>query len=127
MAGLVYYYNTTQYYYLRVSHDEKMGKMLSILSCDNGIYSEPFAYVKLPEGEKVWLKAAVNYETVRFFYSLDGETFIPYGESCDALRISDEHIETSAFTGAFIGMCAQDMSGFSKYADFEYFEYKELE
>ena len=98
MAGLVYYYNTTQYYYLRVSHDEKMGKMLSILSCDNGIYSEPFAYVKLPEGEKVWLKAAVNYETVRFFYSLDGETFIPYGESCDALRISDEHIETSAFT-----------------------------
>lgn len=125
MAGLVYYYNTTQYYYFRISHDEKMGKMLAILSCDNGAYSEPFPYVKLPEGRKVWLKAAADHETIRFFYSLDGTDYIQYGEGCDALRISDEHIDTSAFTGAFIGMCVQDMSGFSKYADFEYFEYRE--
>lgn len=125
MAGMVYYYNTTQYYYLRVSHDEAMGKMLAILSCDNGQYSEPFAYVKLPEGKKVWLKVEGDHEAVRFFYSLDGKEYIRYGEDCDALRISDEHIDTSAFTGAFIGICAQDMSGFSKYADFEYFEYIE--
>lgn len=125
MAGLVYYYNTTQYYYLRISHDEEMGKMLAILSCDNGEYREPFAYVKLPEGSKVWLKAAADHDRVGFYYSLDGTTFIQYGEDCDALRISDEHIDTSAFTGAFIGICAQDMSGFSKYADFEYFEYAE--
>lgn len=126
MAGLVYYYNTTQYYYLRISHDIEMGKMLGILSCDNGVYSEPFAYVKLPEGKKVWLKAAADHETVKFFYSLDGAGYTQYGGDCDALRISDEHIDTSAFTGAFIGMCAQDMSGFSKYADFEYFEYREM-
>lgn len=125
MAGLVYYYNTTQYYYLRISHDENLGKMLAILSCDNGEYSEPFAYVKLPESGKVWLKMEADYEVVRFLYSLDGITFTQYGNDCDALRISDEHIDTSAFTGAFIGICVQDMSGFSKYADFEYFEYIE--
>lgn len=126
MAGLVYYYNTTQYYYLRVSYDEVMGgRMLAILSCDNGEYTEPFEYVKLPDTGKVWLKAACDYAVVKFYYSLDGINYTQYGKDCDALRISDEHIDTSAFTGAFIGMCAQDMSGFSKYADFEYFEYIE--
>ena len=127
MAGMVYYYNTTQYYYLRVSYDEKLGRMLAILSCDNGEYAEPFAYVKLPETGRIWLKLEGNYETVRFFYSLDGVQYEQYGEDCDATRISDEHINDSAFTGAFIGICAQDMSGFSKYADFEYFEYIEGE
>lgn len=126
MAGLVYYYNTTQYYYLRVSHDEEMGKMLAVYSCDNGVYSEPFAYVKLPESGKTYLRIEVDYEIVRFYYSIDGEEYMQYGEDCDALRISDEHIETSAFTGAFVGMCVQDMSGFSKYADFEFFEYLEI-
>ena len=86
---------------------------------------EPFAYVKLQESGKVWLKMEADYEVVRFLYSLDGITFTQYGNDCDALRISDEHIDTSAFTGAFIGICVQDMSGFSKYADFEYFEYIE--
>lgn len=127
MAGLAYYYNTTQYYYFRISHDENIGKCLAILSCDNGVYSEPFAYVPVNDKNKVYLKIEVNYEIVKFYYSLDGVEFIQYGEECDALRISDEHIETSAFTGAFIGMCAQDMSGFSKYADFEFFEYIEKE
>lgn len=125
MAGLVYYYNTTQYYYLRVSHNEVLGRMLAILSCDNGEYSEPFEYVKLPDKGRVWLKVEVDYDLARFFYSLDGEEYLPYGRDCDALRISDEHIETAAFTGAFVGVCAQDMSGFSRYADFAFFEYVE--
>jgi xylan 1,4-beta-xylosidase len=99
--------------------------MLAILSCDNGEYSEPFAYVKLPESGKVWLKMEGHFETVTFLYSLDGVSYKQYGKDCDALRISDEHIDTTAFTGAFIGICVQDMSGFSKYADFEYFEYIE--
>ena len=101
--------------------------MLAILSCDNGEYAEPFAYVKLPETGRIWLKLEGNYETVRFFYSLDGVQYEQYGADCDATRISDEHINDSAFTGAFIGICAQDMSGFSKYADFAYFEYIEGE
>lgn len=127
-AGMVYYYNTTQYYFLRVSHDEKIGgRMLAIFSCDNGDYAEPYAYVKLPEKGTIYLRIEGDYETVRFYYSLDGEYFIQYGGDCDALRISDEHIDTSAFTGAFVGICVQDLSGFSKYADFEYFEYTEKE
>lgn len=127
MAGIVYYYNTTQYYYFRVSHDQEMGKMLAILSCDNGAYSEPFAYVPINDQKKIYLKIEGNYDAVKFSYSFDGVNFEHYGEPCDALRISDEHIKTSAFTGAFIGMCVQDMTGYSHYADFEFFEYKEME
>lgn len=127
MAGLVYYYNTTQYYYFRVSHDEEVGKMLGILSCDNGEYTEPFLYVPINGIDKIYLKIEVDYEGVNFYYSVDGLVYRHYGETCNALRISDDHIPTSAFTGAFIGMCVQDMSGFSKYADFEFFEYIEKE
>jgi xylan 1,4-beta-xylosidase len=29
------------------------------------------------------------------------------------------------FTGAFVGMCCQDMTGIRRSADFDYFEYRE--
>ena len=32
---------------------------------------------------------------------------------------------TPNFTGAFVGMCCQDLAGTAKVADFDYFEYRE--
>ena len=45
------------------------------------------------------------------------------GISFDAAQLSDEYSREGSFTGTFIGMCAQDLSGTRKPADFDYFEY----
>ncbi|HBO35897.1 MAG TPA: glycoside hydrolase 43 family protein [Sphaerochaeta sp.] len=127
MAGLSYYYGTRQYYYLRFSHDEALGKVVCILSCDNGKYDEPFEPVALGETTSLYLRIETDYGIVRFFYSLDGERYIQYGQDSDALRISDDRLDNTAFTGAFFTLSAQDMTGFSKSADFAFLHYTELE
>ena len=127
MAGIAYYYGTRQYYYLRFSHDEDLGKVVCILSCDNGKHDEPFDPIAVGETTALWLRIETAHEVVRFLYSLNGIEFIQYGEDCDALRISDDRLDNSAFTGAFFALACQDMTGFSKPADFAYMTYKEFE
>jgi len=127
MAGLSYYYGTRQYYYLRFSHDESLGKVVCIMSCDNGKHEELFEPVAVGDTTSVWLRIETDYAVVRFFYSTDGQHFIQYGEDCSALRISDDHLDNSAFTGAFFTLSCQDMSGFGKPADFAFLHYTEKE
>ncbi|MGH0052402.1 MAG: glycoside hydrolase family 43 protein [Sphaerochaetaceae bacterium] len=127
MAGLAYYYGTRQHYYLRFSHDEILGKVVGLLSCDNGDHDELFPPVPVGDIQEIWMRIETNYDTVRFFYSLDGEQFTQYGTDCDALRISDDHLDNSAFTGAFFALACQDGSGFNKPADFAFMHYKELQ
>ncbi|GIP15928.1 beta-xylosidase [Paenibacillus montaniterrae] len=133
MAGLIYYYNTKNYYYLFVSWDEQKGKCLGIISSDRGVYDEPLSEtIALPEGE-TYLKAVVLRDKLQFYYSLDGEQWQQVGNALDASIISDEHAELvkdgimldQGFTGAFIGLCAQDLGGTRKQADFDYFKYEE--
>lgn len=33
MAGITCFYNTDQFYYLYISHDEELGKYLGIMGC----------------------------------------------------------------------------------------------
>jgi xylan 1,4-beta-xylosidase len=48
------------------------------------------------------------------------------GKVYDASTLSDDAIKGSwAFTGAFVGIACQDLSGMNKYADFDYFSYVE--
>jgi len=50
----------------------------------------------------------------------------PIGKVYDASTLSDDAIQgSSAFTGAFVGIACQDMSGRNKHADFDYFLYIE--
>ena len=127
MAGLAYYYGTRQYYYLRFSHDEVLGKIVCIMSCDNGKHDEPFEPVALGDITSLWLRIETDHEVVRFYYSVDGNGFVQYGEDSDALRISDDRLDNTAFTGAFFALACQDLSGFGKHADFAYMTYKEFE
>ncbi|WP_078553777.1 glycoside hydrolase family 43 protein [Bacillus alkalicellulosilyticus] len=135
MAGLVYYYNTKNYYYLHISHDEEIGKCLGILSSNRGLYDEPVDERISIEGvERYYLKAVLSYSDLQFYYSHDGEEWTAIGPVLDASTISDENAEINVngyflgqgFTGAYIGMCVQDLSGQKKHADFDYFKYEEM-
>lgn len=135
MAGMVYYYNKNNYYYLFISHDEQLGKCIGIMSSDKGKYDEPLDSPLSIEGwTECYLKMKVNYEVLQFYYSQNGEEWFAIGPKLDASKISDDNAELivngvaidQGFTGAFIGLCTQDLSGQEKPAYFDFFTYKEI-
>ena len=129
-AGLVCYYNANKYHYLFVTHLEGRGRVLQAMSAlPDAVQQDSFtALVAIPDGP-VHLRAEVDEERLRFAWSPDGErwTFLP--EVLDASVLSDEAAApgTPNFTGAFVGVCCQDMAGTGQHADFDFFHYEERE
>lgn len=129
-AGLICWYNTTNFFYLSIGFDEFLGKILSVIECDNSCFrqkSEPVSLNALPS---VYLRASVNHEKLQFSWSSDGKAWKLVGPILDASILSDEYCTHYpapgwGFTGAFVGLCCQDLSGNRKHADFDYFDYIE--
>jgi xylan 1,4-beta-xylosidase len=129
MAGLVVYYDTNDYVYLRISNDEELGKCLNIIQTKNGQYDELLEKdIPLQEGKTCKLKAVIERENLQFYYtnSQNDDKWNKIGSVIDICHLSDEYGDYIRFTGTFIGLCVQDLSGSKKHADFEYFIYKEL-
>jgi xylan 1,4-beta-xylosidase len=127
MAGLVCLYDVENWYYLQISRDERVGRCLNLLRSINGRYDEPVTAVALGETGPVHLRAAVSGATLRFAWSPDGRTWTTEGPPLDFTTLSDEACRLGRFTGAFVGLCCQDLAGTRKEADFDYFEYRESE
>ncbi|MFW6155186.1 MAG: glycoside hydrolase family 43 protein [Planctomycetota bacterium] len=127
MAGLVCLYDIENWYYLHLSRDEQVGRCLNLARSVNGRYDEPVAGVGVPEDGPIHLRAAVSGATLRFAWSLDGKTWTTEGPPLDFTTLSDEACRLGRFTGAFVGLCCQDLAGTRKEADFDYFEYCESE
>ena len=128
-AGLVCYYNSAKFHYLHVSHDEEHGRHLRVMSCTpDSPQSDAFtAPIRIPAG-RIELRVEVDFERLRFAYRVgDSWQFLP--ELFDASILSDEATAPGApnFTGAFVGLACQDMSGAAHPADFDWFEYRERE
>lgn len=130
MAGLICFYDPMNYYYLHVTHDEELGKVLGILTCRNRSCDYPVGGGIGIEGvERCCLRVTVEYDRLWFSYSQDGMAWRKIGNDLDASILSDEHywlIGEERFTGAFVGICCQDLTGRRICADFDYFEYKEI-
>ncbi|MBO1510278.1 glycoside hydrolase family 43 protein [Metabacillus bambusae] len=128
MAGLVVYYDTNDYVYLRISNNEELGKCLNIIQTKNGQYDELLEKdVPLQEGKTCKLKAVIERENLQFYYTYSqNDKWNKIGPLIDICHLSDEYGDYIRFTGTFIGLCVQDLSGAKKHADFEYFIYKEL-
>lgn len=128
MAGLICIYDTENYLYLHVTHDEDLGKCISILKAENKSYSYPIGFVAILDKAPIFLKVEVNGDKLQFFYSLkDEKHYQCIGESVDCSFLSDEACNQGWFTGAMVGICCQDLTGFGKYADFDFFEYQVTE
>lgn len=126
MAGLICLYDTQNFYYLRISHDEALGKCLGIITCQNNTFDQPLTDEVSIEGWlRCYLRVNVDYDRLQFYYSRDGSDWKKIGPVCDASTLSDEYCKEGQFTGAFVGLCCQDISGQRKHADFDWFEYLE--
>jgi xylan 1,4-beta-xylosidase len=125
-AGLIAYYDTTNHYYLRVSHDEELGRHLGIIRADAGTGGEMLdTLTTIPPEGAVHLRVTLNREVLQFSWSLDGNDWQTIGPELDATILSDDY-HTLRFTGAFVGLSAQDFTGHGLPADFDYFDYQEL-
>ena len=129
-AGLVCYYNSTKFHYFYVSSDGDIGKHLRVMSTSPE-QVQPDAFtgpVSIRHGVPVHLRVEVDCERLQFAYRLDSEPawhWLP--QVFDASILSDEATAPGQpnFTGAFVGMCCQDLAGTGMPADFDYFEYRD--
>ncbi|MBN2092629.1 glycoside hydrolase family 43 protein [candidate division KSB1 bacterium] len=129
MAGLICLYDNNNFYYLYITTDEELGKCIDIMTCIAGDFDYPLQK-KISVNHKgfIYLRAEVDYDKLRFSYSENEVDWKSIGLVFDASTLSDEFDEGGGdahFTGAFVGLCCQDLSGMKKHADFDYFEYKE--
>jgi xylan 1,4-beta-xylosidase len=128
MAGLVCYYNSTKFHYLYLSRDEA-GTHLRVMSAiPDSVSADAFTPpVPIAPGVSVDLRVEVDFERLRFGYRTAGGEWEWLPQQFDASILSDEATAPGLpnFTGAFVGMACQDLSGTGRPADFDWFEYRE--
>lgn len=126
-AGLTTYYNRFKFHNLIVTHEADLGRCLRVVSCA-GDY---------PDGNLTWhgggtaitdgpidLRVTVDGHAQQFWWRQGGD-WQAIGSQLDASLISDEggRGEHGSFTGAFVGMCAMDITGQGLPARFASFSY----
>ena len=124
MAGLILMYDTDNYLYLHVSRDEDCGKCIALLKAENKKYEYLTDYLPVFSGLPIYLKADMRNGYITFSYRLEGSDWQTIAENIDGSFMSDEACTEGWFTGAMAGICCQDLTGFGKYADFDWFEMK---
>jgi xylan 1,4-beta-xylosidase len=126
-AGLICLYDQENFFYLRVCRDEELGKIVDIMCSANGQVDFPLgAPLAIPSGRPCILSVEVDRDQLRFSFALEGEEPRRVGGIFDASILSDEQCREGRFTGAFVGLCCQDMTGSRLPADFDWLEYSEL-
>ena len=127
LAGLVAFYSTDSFYYLYLTCAPHAKRCLGLMRCELGKISYPVEKeYPVDLVMKVYLKLVIQHDRIRFSYSLNGEQWSAVGWEQDASILSDEHAVPCAFTGNFVGMACQDLTGQRQHADFDWFEYREL-
>ncbi|MEO8096237.1 MAG: glycoside hydrolase family 43 protein [Acidobacteriota bacterium] len=128
-AGLICYYNSSKFHYLYVSHDADLGKHLRVMSClPDQLQSDVFgAPIPIATGHAVRLRVEVDFERLYFAYAIGDGKWTRLPGHLDASILSDEAAAPGSpnFTGAFVGVCCQDLTGAGHPADFDYFVYRE--
>lgn len=146
MAGLILLYDTENYLYLHISHDEDVGKCITLLKAENKKYEYLMDYVPLMSGRDVILGLRIRGTEAQFYYGYSRETereslgaayedrtlcfdeegiqekWHKAGPCVNISFLSDEACREGWFTGTMAGICCQDLTGFGKYADFDWFE-----
>lgn len=125
MAGLIAYYDTENHYYLRISHDGKLGRNLNIVATDAATSCEILAEdITVPATGSIHLRLTLRNTALQFEYAAGDGEWQKIGPILDGAVLSDDHSHLG-FTGAFVGLCCQDLSGGRLSADFSRFIYRE--
>lgn len=128
MAGMALYYDSMNYIYMNISYDDTYGKMINILECDGGTITRIGDMVPLDISCTVYLRMKIRDAKGMFEWSYDGIEYKMLSGEFDVTHMSDDYYEEHTtglrFTGTFIALCCQDVSGQKKEAEFLYFDYR---
>ena len=129
LAGLIVYYNSSKFHYLYLSTQAGVGRHLAIMSCEaeptlDVIYPLKDRPVPLPDTGRVFLRADIDGPNLAFSWSKDGIDWTALDRTLDMRFLTDEYGGDSRiqFTGTFIGLCCNDLTGARRHADFDYLE-----
>jgi len=123
MAGLILYYDTIDFVYLRITFDENYGKRVGLVrSCSAEWQEFPESEQSLSDALPCRLKVVIDGPDAKFFYAVGKDAWRPVGPPVSILHMSDEGPKGFRFTGMFVGICAQDLSGSHCIADFSGFK-----
>jgi len=128
-AGLIAYYDRQRFHTLYATHDEELGRVLTITSCEGDWplmrLSWPLDALQSLEPGPVELACDVRRETLQFGWRQGEGEWRTIGRVLDASLLSDEASrgEHASFTGAFVGVVAFDTSGRAMHADVHRFSY----
>ena len=133
-AGLVLFYDTQHWMYAFVTSDDEDGaaRYAQVLVNDNDRFTFIDQRMDLSNtAGPIRLKAEVRGATARFLAAPTGcEQWTVLADELDANHLSDDYISAwrgrTVFTGAMVGICAQDFDSHRSHADFRYFDYREL-
>lgn len=123
-AGLACWYDVRTNYALRVTHDERKGRVVRVQLSDDLVYDEPQdAVLAINDWPlAVWLRAEMDRTELRFLASPDGEQWTRVGGVFDLTKLSDDYGSILHFTGTMIGIGCYDVGGQGIHADFEFFD-----
>jgi len=125
MAGLIAIYDVTTHYYWCITWHEEYGRCIKLITMDKGTYSEPAGEgIPLKDAGRIYLRSTLRGTRLWFSYSYDAGSWLDLPSPLDATILSDEYCE--GFTGTFVGLCAQDLSGKKLSADFDWFRYRNI-
>jgi xylan 1,4-beta-xylosidase len=127
-AGLIAYYDRFHYHYFRVTSAGDGMVKLGVISSENTEASYVHAAdLPLVAAERLFLRMENNFTELRFFWSTDGIEWHSVDHVFEATMLGDWVSPHSNFTGTFWGVCCQDLSDRSAWADFDYFDYQPLD
>lgn len=115
MAGLICYYDTKTHLYLRMSKNRR--RVLGVVSLQDGTYEE-WGDVEIPERGEVSLRLDWQGASLQFSFAHESGPWRAIGPALDASVLSDDFGTGLHFTGALIGICAQDLDAHAATADF---------
>jgi xylan 1,4-beta-xylosidase len=108
-------------------------RVLQVLVCDKYQVREMLEIpLELPGNGPVQLKVDWGGGKVQFFYAITGGDWQKAGPCLDGSILSDDYVQDAdqryraAFTGAFVGVCCQDLSGHGGMATFSNWKYEEV-
>lgn len=133
MAGLVVMNSPATWYYLRCYFSDSLrSAAVAIMTSCRGDKTElAGSRVALPllradqTTYEIDLALELSHDTLQFRWALDRQEEQPIGPQLDATVLSDEYNNDGqgAFSGTFVGVCAQDLDRHRRWAQFDRFDY----
>ncbi|WP_454059735.1 family 43 glycosylhydrolase [Elizabethkingia ursingii] len=121
MAGLTCYYNTKHFFSLGLTADDN-GKPQLILAGVDKEYKQLDIKLIPERVKRIFMRVSINADKLQFYYSADGAQWSKIGTSLDFGKLSDDYAQ--GFTGAMVGLFAQDIMYENTWAYFDYLKVK---